>query len=171
MWPRKEYHFSLFLLFSCSVVFESFVTPRTVALQTPLSMGFSGQDYWNLAQNSSSRNSFQLWDQIHVSISPALQEDSLPLSHQGRTPLLPFYEKPVVLVVLYFTPLYDFCSHFTFLKLVIAFKLTSVCTVWRRKWQPTSVFLPGKSHGQRILVGYSPWGREELDMTEHLALL
>ena len=30
---------------------------------------------------------------------------------------------------------------------------------WRRKWQPTPVFLPGKSHGLRNLVGYSPWGR------------
>ena len=29
---------------------------------------------------------------------------------------------------------------------------------WRRKWQPTPVFLPGKSHGQRSLVGYSTWG-------------
>ena len=29
---------------------------------------------------------------------------------------------------------------------------------WRRKWQPTPVFMPGKSHGQRSLVGYSPWG-------------
>ena len=29
---------------------------------------------------------------------------------------------------------------------------------WRRKWQPTPVFLPGKSHGLRNLVGYSPWG-------------
>ena len=29
---------------------------------------------------------------------------------------------------------------------------------WRRKWQPTPVFLPGISHGQRIVVGYSPWG-------------
>ena len=28
---------------------------------------------------------------------------------------------------------------------------------WRREWQPTPVFLPGKSHGQRSLVGYSPW--------------
>ena len=37
---------------------------------------------------------------------------------------------------------------------------------WRRKWQPTPVFLPGKSHGQRSLVGYSPWGRKELDTTE-----
>ena len=37
---------------------------------------------------------------------------------------------------------------------------------WRRAWQPTPVFLPGKSHGQRSLVGYSPWGRKESDMTE-----
>ena len=35
-----------------------------------------------------------------------------------------------------------------------------------RKWQPTPVLLPGKSHGWRSLVGYSPWGRKELDMTE-----
>ena len=36
---------------------------------------------------------------------------------------------------------------------------------WRRKWQPTPVFLPGESHGQRGLVGYSPRGRKE--STEH----
>ena len=40
---------------------------------------------------------------------------------------------------------------------------------WRRTWQPTPVFLPGESHGQRILVGYSPWGRKESDMTERLS--
>ena len=39
---------------------------------------------------------------------------------------------------------------------------------WRRKWQPTPVLLPGKSHGRRSLVGYSPWGCKELDMTEQL---
>ena len=38
---------------------------------------------------------------------------------------------------------------------------------WRRKWQPTPVFLPGKSHGQRSLVGCSTWGCQELDMTEN----
>ena len=37
---------------------------------------------------------------------------------------------------------------------------------WRRKRQPTPVFLPGESHGQRSLAGYSPWGRRELDTTE-----
>ena len=40
---------------------------------------------------------------------------------------------------------------------------------WRRAWQPTPVFLPGKPHGQRSLVGYSPWGCKELDMTEWLS--
>ena len=39
---------------------------------------------------------------------------------------------------------------------------------WRRKWQPTPVFLPGKSHGQQSLVDYSPWGCKESDMTEWL---
>ena len=39
---------------------------------------------------------------------------------------------------------------------------------WRRKWQPTPVFLPGEVHGQRSLVGHSPWGHKELDSTEWL---
>ena len=38
----------------------------------------------------------------------------------------------------------------------------------RRQWHPTPVLLPGKSHGWRSLVGCSPWGREESDMTEQL---
>ena len=37
---------------------------------------------------------------------------------------------------------------------------------WRRKWQPTPVFLPGESHGKRSLVSYSPWGHKESDTTE-----
>ena len=44
---------------------------------------------------------------------------------------------------------------------------------WRRKWQSTSALLSGKSHGQRRLIGYSPWGHKESDTTEqfhfHLA--
>ena len=36
----------------------------------------------------------------------------------------------------------------------------------RRKWQPTSVFLPGESHRQRSLARYSPWGRKESDMAK-----
>ena len=37
---------------------------------------------------------------------------------------------------------------------------------WGRKWQPTPVFLPGEFYGQRSLVGCSPWGHKESDMTE-----
>ena len=42
---------------------------------------------------------------------------------------------------------------------------------WRRAWQLTPVLLPGESHGQRSLAGYSPWGRKESDTTEWLTLL
>ena len=42
---------------------------------------------------------------------------------------------------------------------------------WRRKWQPTPVFLPGKSHGWRNLVGYGPWGCKQSETTERLHYL
>ena len=42
---------------------------------------------------------------------------------------------------------------------------------WRRKWQPTPVFLPGEFKGPRSLVGYSQWGHKELDTTEQLSLI
>ena len=40
--------------------------------------------------------------------------------------------------------------------------------LWRKEQQSTPVFLPGESHGQRSLAGYSPWGHKEADMTELL---
>ena len=42
--------------------------------------------------------------------------------------------------------------------------------LWRRKWQPTLVFLPGEFCGQRSLVGYSPWGHKESDTLEQLTV-
>ena len=50
---------------------------------------------------------------------------------------------------------------------------TALCRIqdkyWRKKRQPTPVFLPGESYGQSSLEGYSPWGHTELDMTERPA--
>jgi len=42
---------------------------------------------------------------------------------------------------------------------------------WKRKWHPTSVFLPGKLNGQRSLLGDSPWGHKEQDTTKQLSML
>ena len=58
--------------------------------------------------------------------------------------------------------LHVFTQNFTY------YNNASIADAWRRQWHPTSVLLPGKSHGQRSLVGCSPWGREESDMTERL---
>ena len=55
---------------------------------------------------------------------------------------------------------------FPVLYYLLEFPQTHVC--WRRQWQPTLVLLTGKSHGQRSLVGCSPWGRKESDTTERL---
>ena len=41
---------------------------------------------------------------------------------------------------------------------------------WRKEWQPTPVFFLGESDGQRRLADYSPWGRQELDMTQQLSM-
>ena len=54
-----------------------------------------------------------------------------------------------------------------FLELLLLFQWSSGCCQ-RKQWHPTPVLLPGKSHGRRSLVGCSPWGREESDMTERL---
>ena len=59
--------------------------------------------------------------------------------------------------------IYGVAQSWTWLK-----RLSSSSSSSRRKWQPTPVFLPGEFHGQRSLVGYSPWGRKESDTTERL---
>ena len=50
------------------------------------------------------------------------------------------------------------CFTFKWLNLVWLYDLQLIKIPWRRKWQSTPVLLPGKSHGQRSPVGYSPWG-------------
>ena len=52
--------------------------------------------------------------------------------------------------------------------IVILICMSLITSDWRRQWHPTLVLLPGKSRGRRSLVGCSPWGLEELDMTERL---
>ena len=67
--------------------------------------------------------------------------------------------------IILFTSLYFFFN----LLLNIENHSTYIFTSFRHQYlQPTPVFLPGKFHGQRTLVGYSPWGRKELDMTDWL---
>ena len=52
---------------------------------------------------------------------------------------------------------------------LMSFRIVSLYQeIQRRKWQPTPVFLPGESYGQRSLMGYSPWVAKESDMTQQL---
>ena len=57
----------------------------------------------------------------------------------------------------------------SFMSPALADRFFTTSTTWRRRrWHPTPVVLPGKSHGRRSLVGCSPWDREEWDTTERL---
>ena len=49
---------------------------------------------------------------------------------------------------------------------MLCYLMAVIHTFWRRKWQPTPVFLPEKFHGWRSLESYSPWGHKESDKTE-----
>ena len=74
--------------------------------------------------------------------------------------------------MLNFQPVFSLSS-FIFIRRLFSSSLLSVIRVlasacWRRQWHLTPVLLPGKAHGRRSLVGCSPWGRKESDMTERL---
>ena len=57
----------------------------------------------------------------------------------------------------------------THIHMIHAYKMCTHTYIYIYKWQPTPVFLPGEFHGQRSLVGFSPWGHRELDTAERLS--
>ena len=66
-------------------------------------------------------------------------------------------------------PLFFCCISFNLLLHFLSLTwCSSSLLLWRRQWHPTPVLLPGKSHGQRSLVGCSPWGRKESNTSEQL---
>ena len=131
---------------------NSFVTPWTIAHQTPLSTGFPRQEYWSGLPFPPPGD---LLDPGFKPMSPTFQTDCLPLSHWGRHI---YMLTRCFLIVQYELPRWlsgkeSICntgeagSH--------EFDPWDGKIAWRRKWQPTPAFLPGESHGQRNLVGYT----------------
>ena len=81
-----------------------------------------------------------------------------------------FFCKPMINIISYFSKLY---VHIIFWLDTYSYSRNNFFKFpykmfRRRQWQPTPVLLPGKSHGQRSLIGWSSWGREESDTTERL---
>ena len=111
-----------------------FATPWTIAYQASQFTGFSRQEYWSGLTFPSLRD---LPDPGIEPGSPTLQADALPSEPPGK----PMVKKPPA----------KCRRHKKFRFDPWVEKIT-----WRRKWQLTPVFLPGESHGQRSLVGYSP---------------
>ena len=180
-----------------------------MALQAPLPLGFPRQEYWSGLPFPSPGDLPNLGIKPR---SPALQVDSLLLSHLGnsaRTASL-FFNRSVMSDSLQShelqharlpcclpspwvfsdsCPLSQWChtlfdrvwqmclsslqmAQFHSFFMVEQYFIVYIRKIpWRRKWQPTPVLLPGKSHGQRSLANYSPWDRKESDTTERLHFL
>ena len=141
---------------------HSFVIPWTVAHQAPLSMGFPRQEYWT-------RVSSQPRDRTHISCI------GRRVLYQWATNGSPVEDQSIWLEYGGSEVKASACNAGD-LGLIPG----SGGFPWRRKWQPTPVFLPGEFDGQRSLVGYSPWdgerslvgyspwGHKESDTTEQL---
>ena len=126
----------------------------TVGFQVPLSMVFPRQEYWAGLPFPSPGDlpdpcilCLLHWQAYSLSLSPPGESFSLPKYH------------PCASLIAKWVKIYLQCRRPRFDPWVRK-------TLWRRKWQLTPVFLPGESHGQRSLAGYSPWGCKESDMTE-----
>ena len=123
----------------CAQLYLTLATPRTVACQAPLSVGFSRQEYWSGLPFPSPGERLPVpvfWPgEFHGLYSPWGGKES---ACQCRTHRFnPWVGK----------------------------------IPWRRKWQPTPIFLSEKSYGQRSLAGYSPWGcKSQIQLGTHSRL-
>ena len=134
-------------------------TPLTAAHQAPPSLGFSRQEHWSVYCWFPFKITLSLsgypevigevevpWQQVH---GPQDRIDSY--STQGHFPGVPGAD--------------SLGNSLSRQKICLQCRRPEFSPwvgkiSWRKKWQPTPVFLPGESHGQRNLLGYSPWGRK-----------
>ena len=129
------------LLFSFSVMSGSFVTPWIVACQAPKSVGFSRREYCSGLPCPSPGN-----------FPNAVTEPESNTLAGDRSPRSPLFNEALY--------------HLTQWWRIHGFDSCVRKIPWEREWWFTPVFLPGKSHAQRSLVGYSPCHCKELDATE-----
>ena len=166
-----------------------FVISWTLAYQAPLSMGFSRQEYWSGLPFPNKMVAIgKKW--IFSSILVVESTDQADESEDHRIRIWCQLRDDLHQPGFYVWPLWRHISlrisgHTLSSRLPWWLRWQSICLQcrrprfdpwvgkipWGRKWQPTSVFLPGESHGQRSLVGYSLWGHKESDMTEWLHFL
>ena len=130
------------MLLSCFSRIRLCATPETAAHQAPLSLGFSRQEHWSGLPFPSPGDLPDPGIEPMYPVSPVLQVDSLPLSHQGsrmstRHPIKFFHMNTLFLAQLSAKN----CSDLSYIWLIYMVD-------WRRQWHPTLVLLPGKSHGQ-----------------------
>ena len=145
---------------------QLFCDPVTTACQAPLSIEFPRQEYWSGFPFLPPRD---LPDPGIEPMSPALAGSFFTTEPQGKPlPCTQAHSINGSLVRLSNDTVINACLSVCLQCGRPGFNPWVGKIPWRRKWQSTPVLLPGKSHGRRSLVGYSPWGCKESDTTERL---
>ena len=153
-----------------------FATLRTVAHQVLLSMGFFWQEYWKVLVSQSCPTLVTPWTvacQAPLSMESSKQEywNGFQFLTPGDLPDSGIEHVSLALAGRFFTTSVTMTA---WQKSIIprwqGFEPWVGKIPWKKKCQPTPVFLPEASHGQKSLAGYCPWGCKELDMTEWLTI-
>ena len=135
-------------------MFAAFATSWTVICQAPQSMEFFRQECWSGLPFPPPEDLPDTGIELGFLCLLHWQVDSLPLHHLGS----PIKWEPGCVWYCW----NSFTSHWAILTLTqierLGFDSWVGKILWRRKWQPTPVFFPGKSHGQRSLEFYRLWG-------------
>ena len=130
--------------------FSLFVTPWTAAYQAPPSMGLSRQEYWSgMPLSSVLAMSLQQWGLVISEAISILLQSSVSCQGTIETEIRVPWGFPSGSMVKNQPAMQE-----------MQFNPWIGKIPWRMKWQSSPVFLPGKSHGQRNLVGCSPWGHK-----------
>ena len=148
-------------------VSDSFATPQTMICQAPLFTGFPRQNI-GVGCHLLLQGIFST-QRLNPHLLP-WQAGSLPLSHQGMEKAMAPHSSTLAWKIPWTEERGRLQSmgsleSDTTERLQFHFSLFTFMH-WRRKWQPTPVFLPGESQGWGSLVGCCLWGRTESDMTE-----
>ena len=139
---RIEFKINVYVcacILSCFSHVWLFETLWTLSHQTALSMEFSRQKYWN--------------GLLCLPPGDLLDTGIKPMSLTSSALTDGFFTYVSIYIHIELSSLcYTAGSHY------LPILYMAVCISWRRAWQPTPVFLPGESYGQRNMAGYSPWG-------------
>ena len=143
------------LILCCPLILPPSIFPSTMVFSSESVLHIRWPKYWSFSFSISLSNQYSGLISFRIDWFDLAVQGTLKSLLQHRNLKASILQHSVFFMVQ--------LSHLYMTTMVYSFDYTYL---WRRQWHPTPILLPGKSHGWRNLVGCSPWGCEESDMTD-----